>query len=81
MRGTKVGEQLTAGCSSTLYVAVQQDRPRTLVQLEPIWDARTRAACGWARGPLPRQESLTVFSRTDRTARDHGVSAGHLAGR
>jgi hypothetical protein len=27
------------------------------------------------------QESLTAFSRTDRTVPDHGVYSGHLAGR
>ena len=44
-----------------------QPRPELLMRLEL---ARRRQ----------RQESLTVFSRTDRTVRDYGVSAGHPAG-
>jgi 2-polyprenyl-6-methoxyphenol hydroxylase-like FAD-dependent oxidoreductase len=47
------------------------------IVLANLSSRRRSAGSGHCQG----SESLTVFSRTDRTGRDYGIYAGHLTGR
>lgn len=54
----------------------------SLCRLESrAWKADGRGSRQHRGGRRQGQESLTAFSRTDRTAQDYGIHAGHPAGR
>ena len=66
----KLMARLQFGLQVKTVLGGQADRSVTLDQPEPIGTATTRAPnAAEARVPHQGQESLTVFSRTDRTVR------------